>query len=92
MGISEFTHGKPFVATEADCEFRWRCKPPGEGFRCGLCGERFRPGDTVRWQFTNDVPGAGGNPMVCESCDGTKEEICGKMKELRRMADIVRGW
>lgn len=70
MSTSKFTTGKPFVATAEDCNGNWACKPNGERFRCGLCGYRFKPGDVVRWQYTNNIPGAGGNPLVCEKCDG----------------------
>lgn len=67
---SSFTNQKPFVATADDCNAHWACKPLGERFRCGLCGYRFKAGDIVRWQYTNDIPGAGGNPLVCAKCDG----------------------
>lgn len=65
-----FTDGKPWTATKEDCAKRWSCGKPGEHFRCAFCGHRFSPGDRVRWQFTNDIKGAGGNPLVCEKCDG----------------------
>lgn len=65
-----FTNGQPWIATDKDCGMRWSCGKPGEHFRCGFCGHKFVPGDRVRWQYTNDIPGAGGNPMVCEKCDG----------------------
>lgn len=65
-----FTDGKPWVATAEDCARDWNCGKNGKHFRCGLCGHRFVVGDRVRWQYTNDIPGAGGNPFVCQSCDG----------------------
>jgi hypothetical protein len=77
-----FTDGKPFKATEADCQANWEGGSKGIFFRCYLCGHKFVPGDIVRWQHTNDVPGAGGNPMVCKDCDGTKEEIVAKWKAM----------
>ncbi len=77
-----FTNGKPWIATEKDCNANWSCAKNGERFRCYLCGYRFKPGDQVRWQHTNDTPGASGNPLVCTSCDGTKEEIVAKMKAM----------
>ena len=76
-----FTDGKPWIATEKDCKGNWSCGENGKNFRCGLCGYKFKPGDKVRWQYTNDTgPESSGNPLVCKSCDGTKEEIVEKMK------------
>lgn len=77
-----FTDGKPFVATEENCKAMWSCGKNGKYFRCYLCGHKFIPGDIVRWQFTNNVPGAGGNPLVCEKCDGTPEEVIEKWKKM----------
>lgn len=65
-----FTDGKPFVATAEECKYSWSCGPRGLYFRCYLCGYRFKVGDVVRWQFTNNIPKAGGNPLVCANCDG----------------------
>ena len=73
-----FTDGKPWIATAEDVKRRWSGGKDGKYFRCGLCGVKFKEGDTVRWQCTNDVPGAAGNPFVCVNCDGTKEQICEK--------------
>lgn len=71
-----FTNGKRWVASEKDCRTKWGLE--GDGFRCGLCGHRFAPGDGVRWQY-----GAGRtfkaedgktygvcNFKVCDQCDG----------------------
>jgi hypothetical protein len=80
--MGRFTDGKPFVATEADCRAHWGGGRNGVWFRCYLCGHKFKPGDVVRWQYTNDVQGAGGNPMVCQKCDGTKDEIVAKWKAM----------
>ena len=89
MSKSSFTDGKPRIATEEECGGPWRALKNGKGFYCSLCGHRFKVGDQWRWQYTNDVPGAGGNPMVCEKCDGTKDEIVAKWKEMLRIAAIV---
>lgn len=75
-----FTDGKPWTATEKDCKAPWSGGKNGSRFRCALCGYRFKVGDRVRWQFTNDIKGAGGNPLVCKSCDGTKEEIVAQVR------------
>lgn len=70
-----FTDQKPFIATEEDINLNWGARPNGERFICGFCGYKFKVGDTVRWVFTNDTPGAGGNPFVCQSCDNPSREI-----------------
>jgi len=77
--MSSFTDGNPWIATANDCSTCWGGALNGAHFRCYLCGHRFKPGDRVRWQYTNDVAEAAGNPLVCEECDGTKEEIVVRM-------------
>ncbi len=72
-------NGKPFIATEKHCNAPWSGLK--ENFRCFNCGHRFKIGDIVRCQYTNDTQGACGNPFVCTECDGTKEEIVAKIKE-----------
>lgn len=67
--MASFTNGKPFVATEENCKAPWGCGKNGKYFRCGFCGHKFVPGDIVRWQYTNNVSGADGNPLVCKECD-----------------------
>ncbi len=81
-----WTSGKPFTATNVHCSLRWSFGKPGENFRCALCGHKFVVGDYVRWQFTNDTPGAGGNPFVCKACDLGKEKIVNEI--LKRRAAI----
>jgi hypothetical protein len=85
-----FTDGKPWVATENDCKASWMGAKNGKLFCCFLCCYKFVPGDVVRWQYTNDVPGAGGNPLVCQSCDGTKDQIVEKMKQIYAEFDMMK--
>ena len=66
---NRFTNGKPRIATENDCNAPWNGVKGGKHFRCGFCGYKFKPGDYWRWQYTNNIPGASGNPFVCEKCD-----------------------
>jgi hypothetical protein len=87
-----FTDGKPFVATEEDLKRPWMGGKRGEYFRCFLCGHRFVPGDVVRWQFTNDIPGAAGNPLVCKACDGTKDEVVAKWKAMHSEVNGRMWW
>lgn len=91
--ISEaLQHGTPLTVTAEDLTARWDCGEPGENFRCTLCGYRFVLGDRFRLVFTNDTPGAGGNPKVCERCDGTREEIIAKMISMREEANNRMWW
>lgn len=91
-GVSSFTSGEPFTATVVDCNTRWGCGKPGENFRCCLCGHKFIPGDTVRWQFTNDTPDAGGNPFVCQPCDGGRDAIIAEIKRRREILKTDQWW
>jgi len=81
----KWQNGQPFVATEHDCKLRRSCGKPGEFFRCFSCGRKFVVGDTVRWVFTNDTPGARGNPFVCATCDRPREELIAEI--LRRRGE-----
>lgn len=75
-----FTDQKPHEATVEDLNARWGGGKPGERFRCMLCGYKFKLGDIFRWVFTNDIPGAIGNPLVCQKCDGP--DVREKWKKL----------
>ena len=68
----------PTVATEKHCKAPWSGGEKGKYFRCGFCGHRFKVGDTFRMVFTNDMPGAAGNPLICSECDGPNEEVRAK--------------
>jgi hypothetical protein len=76
-----FTDGKAWAVTAEDMKRRWG----GSGLVCGFCGHRFALGDRARWQYTNDTPGAGGNPFVCEGCDGDPVELRERFR-LKRAA------
>ena len=65
---SNFTNQRPWIVSEDDLKLPWSGSP--KNFRCYLCGHRFKVGDVCRWVFTNLIKGGGGNPLVCESCDG----------------------
>ena len=67
--------GKLRVATEKDCKAPWGGVKGGRHFRCCFCGYRFKPGDKWKVQYTNDMKDAPGNPLVCEKCDSTPEEL-----------------
>jgi len=56
------------VATEGACKARWSCAPPGERFRCAMCGHKLIPGDEYAVVYTNDMRGCWGNPIFCSAC------------------------
>ena len=87
-----FTNQLPFVVTEKDCKKSWAGGRDGVYFRCALCGHKFAPGDTARWVFTNDTPGAHGNPMVCVKCDGTRQEVIAKFSLMHKESDGRMWW
>ena len=81
--MSSFTDGKPRVATTEDCQAKWSGGREGEYFRCAFCGRKFQEGDYWRWIYTNDTPGAGGNPIACETCDThDRESMIAKWKAM----------
>lgn len=59
--------GKPHVATEKEATARWNGRPKGAGFRCYLCGVKFKAGDTVRFVMGK---GRTRNFFTCTQCDG----------------------
>ena len=78
--MHSFTSGLPMIATKNDTLAHWGGGKPGEYFRCGFCGYKFREGDYWRWVYTNDTPGAGGNPFVCQTCDGPRVDLLARWK------------
>jgi len=87
-----WTDGKPFTATAEHCALHWNGGKRGQYFRCGLCGHRFVEGDTLRWQFTNDTPGAGGNPFVCQDCDKGRDANIAEILKRRAELKADRWW
>jgi hypothetical protein len=67
--------GKPTTATEEHLRAPWMGGKNGKYFRCAMCGYRFKLGDVFRFVFTNDMPKAGGNPIVCQQCDGPNCDV-----------------
>lgn len=61
-------------------------------FGCALCGHKFVPGDVVRWQYTNDIKGAGGNPLLCSKCDTGKEGVIAEIIARRKSIFSDRNW
>jgi hypothetical protein len=63
-----FTDGRPWTVSAEDTKLRWMGAP--EYFRCSLCTQRFRVGDTARFVYGNDGSSKFGNFLVCAGCDG----------------------
>jgi hypothetical protein len=68
-----FTDGKPRVATKEDCEAAWAGRRDNSGFRCRMCGFKFKEGDIWRFVYANFAgsPSNYGNFLVCQKCDGS---------------------
>lgn len=68
-----FTDQKPRIATEEDIKGKWGGRQ--EGFRCHMCGYKFRIGDYWRWvnpnrPFKMDNKEYWLMPfLVCDNCD-----------------------
>jgi hypothetical protein len=61
-----YLDGSEQVVTEASLK-SWQKNNPNK-FRCHYCGHKFVIGNKWRCIYTNDMPGAGGNPLVCVEC------------------------
>lgn len=73
-------------ATEETCKARWSGMPNGALFYCAFCGKQFKPGDSYKAIYTNDMKGAGGNPLCCRSCfvdNGGSDEHMRQLWKLR---------
>lgn len=80
-----FLDGKPHFATKEDLSLSWAGGDKGKFFRCYYCGHKFIEGDYFRFIFSNDTPGAGGNPLTCKECDtGDRLSMVEKWKQLRQ--------
>lgn len=68
-----FTDHSLQIVTEAYLKAPWSGN--SRNFRCGFCGHKFQLGEKWRAIYTNDMSGSGGNPLVCESCNDTQENL-----------------
>ena len=82
-----FTNGKSWIVTKEDLSATWG---RGGALRCCMCGYVFLPGDAARWQYTNNVAGAEGNPIVCEACDGP--DVVERWKQMHELARTKFWW
>ena len=57
-----------FVKVDAkQLSYNW-CGLGRKAFFCAFCNQDFKLGDEFRMIFTNDLKGAGGNPLCCKPC------------------------
>lgn len=63
------------IATAETCKAPWSAMKGGVLFYCAFCGVQFKPGDAYKAIFTNDLRGAGGNPLCCKQCYTTEAEM-----------------
>lgn len=74
--LRDWADGRPYVVTEADMSKPWSGFRDGRCFRCHMCGEFFKPGDTIRFVWCNGIKEARdagvhcGNVHICAACDG----------------------
>ena len=82
--MADWIKGEWQVATKEICEATWMGRRNGKYFRCAFCGHKFKIGDMWRRIFTNNVPNAGGNPLVCGKCNLPEEKLIekGTSKEI----------
>jgi hypothetical protein len=74
-----FTDGERRIADEKTVNAPWSGNK--KNFRCGLCGHKFVIGDGWRFLFTNDMPKAPGNPLICDSCFIDKDDARAKWQK-----------
>ena len=72
-------------ADEKTLNASWLGGPKGIYFRCAFCGYKFQLGDPWRIQFSNNIYGAWGNPLVCKECDEPDDDLIEKWKEKRKL-------
>ena len=83
----------PFVVTPVELGRHWSGAKDGRWFRCHLCGQFFKEGETVRAVYSNFGGSPfNGNPLVHAGPDcgtGTDAEI---LAELGRQRDALPWW
>jgi len=72
------------TADEKTCNAPWSGGKNGKYFRCHFCGHKLVPGDQYRVLYTNDMPKASGNPIVCGECNDTTANLRAKWAEINR--------
>ena len=80
--MENFLRGEVQIATAENLKAPWLGAPNGKYFKCSLCGYKFQLGDPWRCIYTNDIPGAGGNPLVCKDCYKSKEDVVQKWTQM----------
>lgn len=73
--MADWTNGEPLIATAEHLATRWSGDPTN--FRCGFCGCQILLGERWCFVYTNDLVGAGGNPLACGTCIDLATSIAG---------------
>jgi hypothetical protein len=72
-----FTDQEPRCATEEDLKGNWGGYKNGKGFRCYLCGYKFKKDYYWRWVYSPKSM----NFITCEECDG--EDVLERWKQAQ---------
>lgn len=72
---SNFFQEELHAATKQEANAQWLGGKRGQYFRCCLCGRHLKEGDMFRVVYTNDMPNAGGNPLVCAMCNASTPAV-----------------
>ncbi len=84
-----FLNGERNIADIKTISARWMGGKKGEFFRCGFCGHKFKEDDGWRMIYTNNIPKAGGNPLICDNCFIDKEGARQKWKEKCERFEVI---
>lgn len=82
--------GEQFICVnDKQLGFHWGTGKKSHFF-CGFCGIDFKLDDQFRMCFTNDLKGAGGNPLVCKPCWDANGGFYGLRMLWRKMWEEYR--
>ncbi len=90
--MSNFFSEELKIADEKTAKAMWLGRENGIYFRCGFCGFKLNVGDKYRLIYTNDISGASGNPIVCEKCNDSTENLRQKWKKKSDIAYSEYWW
>ena len=85
-----FLNGDRNIADEKTVNAPWSGNK--KNFRCGFCGHKFKIGDGWRCIYTNDIPKASGNPLICDTCFIDKEDARSKWEKKNEQINSPEFW
>ena len=83
--------GKPIKVTEKHLKASWGGGKNGKYFKCYFCGYKFQLDDMFRCIYSNHTK-AYGNPLVCEKCNDSNENLIEKWKKMHEIANSTMWW